>query len=99
MTLARRGPNPFDGATTVEIASPGSVSVRIQLVDVLGRVVADYGTSVLVGGAPRTVTVRGSGLASGVYFLSVRGGPEAAAPAARRGPIIQSRTASPKTHG
>lgn len=78
VTLRFRGPNPSSLETAVEVSSPGSVSARVVLVDVLGRVVTDYGTTVLVAGTPRTVTIRSSGLASGVYFLSVRGGPEAA---------------------
>lgn len=79
VTATRRGPNPFTGTTTIELESLEPVSVRVTLIDMLGRRVRDYGTMVLVGGTARDIQIGASGLASGVYVLSVRGGPEALA--------------------
>ena len=79
VTATRRGPNPFFGTTTIEIESLEPVSVRVTLIDMLGRRVRDYGTMVLVGGTARDIQIGAPDLAPGVYVLSVRGGPEALA--------------------
>ena len=76
VTVERRGPNPFASRTVVRISGEEPVSVRVALLDVLGRRVVDYGTSILVAGQTRDLAVEGARLASGVYFLSIRGGPE-----------------------
>ncbi|PAP77197.1 hypothetical protein [Rubrivirga marina] len=78
LTLERLGPNPTPGRTTIRISSEEAVSIEVRLLDVLGRRVAEYGTFVLVGGTARDVVVDGARMGGGVYFLSVRGGPEPA---------------------
>ncbi len=74
--VERRGPNPFRSQTRVRVTSEEPVSIRVSLVDVLGRSVLDFGRTVLVSGRTLDLTIDGSTLASGVYFLTVRGGPE-----------------------
>ena len=71
-----RGANPFRSRTVVRVTSEDPVSIRLTLLDVLGRRVADYGTAILVAGRGRDLTIDAGGLASGVYVLAVRGGPE-----------------------
>ncbi|WP_420457496.1 hypothetical protein [Rubrivirga sp.] len=76
VVATRRGPNPTTGRTTVTLTSQEPVSVRVALVDVLGRRVADFGRIVLVSGRTEDVVIDGGALASGVYVLTVLGGPE-----------------------
>ncbi len=76
VTLERLGPNPTSTRTTIRLSSEVAVSVDVGLVDVLGRRVVDFGTFVLVGGAARSLRIDATALGAGVYFLSVRGGPE-----------------------
>lgn len=75
VVVERRGRNPFSSRTSVRITSEQAVSIRTALVDGLGRLVVDYGTSILIGGRSVDVGIEAGGLAAGVYFLSVRGGP------------------------
>ena len=76
VTASRAGPNPFAASTAVVLTSAAPVALRVRLLDVLGRVVADYGTAVLVGGREARFDVDGRSLAAGVYVLSAVGGPE-----------------------
>ncbi|MGB3541883.1 hypothetical protein [Rubrivirga sp.] len=68
------GPNPFRSRTGFRISSSTPTTIRIDLVDALGRVLEDYGTTVLGVGSDLEVEVSARGLASGVYFLRLRGG-------------------------
>ncbi|WP_412067494.1 hypothetical protein [Rubrivirga sp. IMCC43871] len=79
ITAALRGRHPISGQTRVSIEASEAVSVRVTLVDVLGRRVADYGSAVLVGGSTLEVVVDGGPLAAGLYVLRVLGGPESVA--------------------
>ena len=74
VAIEQAGLNPFTGRTAVRLSTSTIANVRVGLVDALGRRVADYGTAVVVGGAPTRVEVDGLGLAAGVYFLTVEGG-------------------------
>ncbi len=64
-------PNPFRASTTVRYRLPAAGRVRVDLIDVRGRVVAG-----LVDGertvGEHTVAVPGRGLAAGVYHVRVR---------------------------
>lgn len=77
VVATRQGANPTAGRTTVTLTSQDPVSVRVALVDVLGRRVVDFGRTVLVSGRTEEVVIDGGALASGVYVLTVVGGPEA----------------------
>lgn len=76
LVLSLRGPNPVRSETRLEIASEVSRLVEVEVRDARGRRVLDLGTSALVAGRPFTVEVDARDLASGAYFLVVRGGPD-----------------------
>lgn len=70
-------PNPFRAATTLRFSLPVAERVELGVYDVQGRLVRSLGESELPGGA-HTLTWdgkddAGASLASGVYFLRLRG--------------------------
>ena len=74
--VVRRGPNPFSDATTIEIQTEQPAPLRATLFDVRGRAVQALGQRIVSEGRPWRLTLDGRQLASGVYALVVRGGPE-----------------------
>jgi len=64
-------PNPFNPSTTLSFDLPESAKVRVQVVDVLGRVVMDIDAGALSAGARRNVALDASRLASGIYLYRV----------------------------
>ncbi|MFH0766147.1 MAG: T9SS type A sorting domain-containing protein [Calditrichota bacterium] len=67
-TLTRAFPNPFNQAMTVEFALPGLDYVKLNVLDMAGRHVANLydGTA---GAGKHTVTWQPSGIPAGVYML------------------------------
>ena len=74
--VERRGSNPFAGRTTLRVTAEPAATLDARLLDVRGRRVAPLGRRVLVAGQPWDLVVDGGGLASGVYFVQIRGGGE-----------------------
>jgi len=68
--LRRPVPNPFTDDAVIELALPAPASVRVALVDVLGREVQVAQDGPLDAGA-RAITLAGAGLAPGVYVARV----------------------------
>ena len=67
-------PNPFNPSTTIQIALPESRSLRVEVVDLLGRRVALLADAPRVAPGLHRITWNGSGQASGLYFLRVDAG-------------------------
>lgn len=68
--LYQNYPNPFNPSTTISYALPRASSVRLEIIDILGRVVEarDYGTK---SAGEHEIDFDGSRLASGMYFYRV----------------------------
>jgi hypothetical protein len=66
-------PNPFNPVTTLEVAVERRQQVRVDAVDMLGRVVAVLLDGKVDSGDARLVRFEASGLASGLYTIRVRG--------------------------
>ncbi|MEM0963826.1 MAG: hypothetical protein AAGK21_14965 [Bacteroidota bacterium] len=73
LDVRQLGPNPFQEGTTLLVTSTAPLAVRASLVDVLGRRVADYGTTVLIAGRQLRIRVEGRPLAPGVYLFVLDG--------------------------
>jgi len=69
--LGQNYPNPFNPTTTIEFSLPARSSVRLALVDMLGRTVREITTGDYTAGTHK-VTLDASGLASGVYFYKLQ---------------------------
>ncbi len=71
--LYQNYPNPFNPTTTIRYTIPQAANVRLTLHDVLGREIR-----VLLSGdreaGEHSLTISGEGLASGVYFYSIKAG-------------------------
>ena len=67
------GPNPFAAGTTVALTVDRTQSVRVELVDLLGRRVAVLHDGPVAAGVPLSVAVRADGLPSGVYVVRAAG--------------------------
>jgi hypothetical protein len=63
-------PNPATGRATVALRLPHRATARIELVDMLGRVVLTRESGMLESGE-RTIGIDFAGIAPGVYLLSV----------------------------
>jgi hypothetical protein len=71
-SLSQNYPNPFNPATTIEFTLRNTGKVKLEVVDVLGRVVR---RELLDGQAGKNrVAFNGAGLASGMYFYRVQAG-------------------------
>ena len=68
-------PNPFSGETFIDIKLNNSSNVVITLNNVLGQQVLSNSYSNVAAGK-RTLSIDGSNLQSGIYFLNVKVGNE-----------------------
>lgn len=64
-------PNPFNPTTTISMDLPEAAEVRVEVIDVLGRVVLKTPVRKMDAGANRSVEVNASSLASGAYVYRV----------------------------
>jgi hypothetical protein len=62
-------PNPFSTQTELIIQYPDNIEFHLNILDVNGRVVQDYGTV-----RPGTVRIERGNLASGIYFFELTNG-------------------------
>jgi hypothetical protein len=80
LSVRQNSPNPFTGATDLEIGLPSASDVEVNIYDVAGRKVRDVRLSGLAGGWQRLPfdgkDEGGRPLSSGVYFYKVRAGSE-----------------------
>ena len=66
-------PNPFNPEATFRFAAYEQQSVRADLIDVLGRVVARLFEGEVPAGQVQTVRIDGAGLPSGTYAIRLTG--------------------------
>lgn len=71
LVLYKNYPNPFNPETTIEFDIPHTTRVRLDVYDVLGRLVDTIMDEVKPVGTTR-VRYGGEGLASGVYFVRLQ---------------------------
>lgn len=71
--LTRPAPNPFRRTTSMRLTVKKQQPVRATLYNALGKRVATVLDETLSSNSPVDLRVSGEGLASGVYFLRVRG--------------------------
>ncbi len=64
-------PNPFNPTTTIQFDLPEAASVRIDVVDMLGRQVMAIPAQSYIAGASHRVPVDAAHLASGIYVYRV----------------------------
>ncbi len=73
--VAQNRPNPFNPATTIQLALPEAASVRMRVFDISGRVVATLVDRQLPAGFHNVVWQgrddNGARVASGIYFYRV----------------------------
>lgn len=74
LRISRVYPNPSAGPLRVALASRDGGAVRLELLDVLGRVVRERSVAVAAGGAEEAVALDVSGLAAGAYALRASAG-------------------------
>lgn len=74
LALSPNYPDPFNERTTLQLALPQRAQVRVEIVDILGRVVAVP----LAGGSyeagTHTLTIDMTGFESGIYFIRASAG-------------------------
>jgi len=77
-TLKQNFPNPFNPSTNIEYSIPVKGVVKLQIFDILGRLVTTLVNGVQDAGVYRTTwngkTGNGIGLSSGVYFYRLESG-------------------------
>ena len=78
VAVQRLGANPFSDRTTLRVHVEGAAVLRADVVDARGRNVTAGWDRAVAPGQPWDIEVDASGLAAGVYFVVVQGGPEAA---------------------
>jgi photosystem II stability/assembly factor-like uncharacterized protein len=71
--LGQNYPNPFNPATTIKFSIPNASVVNIKVYDMLGNEVMEIVNRYMNAGNYST-TVDASGLASGVYFYTIKAG-------------------------
>ena len=64
--VPRAYPNPFDQVLNVEVANPGTIGVRVQLVNAMGQVTLTQNMT-----WTPTLAVNTSSIADGTYTLNV----------------------------
>lgn len=69
--LAGNYPNPFNPTTSIQFDLPETAEVKIDIVDMLGRVVMTIPSQVYQAGSSHRVHVDASSLASGIYVYQV----------------------------
>lgn len=72
-SLEQNYPNPFNPTTTIEYSLPSRESVVLKIYDSTGREVRTLVDNTQSAGA-HSVTLNGTGLASGMYFYQLRAG-------------------------
>ncbi len=72
-SLLQNYPNPFNPSTIIEFSIPSVQKVELIVFDILGRKVKEIVNNELRKGRHK-FTFNGSGLASGIYFYSLRTG-------------------------
>ncbi len=73
LTLRQNYPNPFNPVTTIEFALPAPLSLRLQIVNLLGEVVSTVAEGEFQPGLHRA-SWDGTHNAGGVYFYRLRAG-------------------------
>ncbi|NLP10537.1 T9SS type A sorting domain-containing protein, partial [bacterium] len=68
--LAQNYPNPFNPTTTIRFATPENGVVKIQVYDLLGKVVATLHDGKLAAGHHQFI-FSGVSMPSGIYFYRV----------------------------
>ena len=71
--LAQNYPNPFNPVTTIEYTLPAAAKVELKLYNITGQEIATLVNAYQKEGQ-YTVTLKGSGLATGIYFYRLRAG-------------------------
>jgi hypothetical protein len=71
--LSEGYPNPFNPATTFDLAVKVEQEVRVQVFNEIGRHVTDLFAGRLPANDTRSITFDATGLASGTYILQVQG--------------------------
>jgi thermitase len=71
--LTQNYPNPFNPSTVISYQLPQQTKVRLQVFDMLGRVVADLANEIKPAGTYQ-VNFNASALASGTYFYRLQAG-------------------------
>ena len=71
-TLSAPYPNPIQAGATVDFSLDRDETVSIHVYDVSGRRVRTLLESAIRGSGPGSVTFATDGLASGVYFITLR---------------------------
>jgi photosystem II stability/assembly factor-like uncharacterized protein len=77
LQLGQNIPNPFNSTTTIPFVLPQQQHVTVKVHDLLGREVAILANGVIPGGE-NTVQFKASGMASGVYVVTLNGDWESA---------------------
>jgi hypothetical protein len=70
-TLYENFPNPFNPTTNIRFDLPEQANVRVEIVDMLGRVVMNIAPQSMSAGANKIITVDAARLSSSVYFYRV----------------------------
>jgi formate-dependent nitrite reductase cytochrome c552 subunit len=77
-SLNQNFPNPFNPTTTIEFALPQHETVRLEVYDVLGRLVSTLANSDMAAGTYRVVwngkDANGQSVASGLYLYRLQAG-------------------------
>jgi hypothetical protein len=71
--LGQNYPNPFNPATTIAFDVPTAISVRLDVYNALGQIVAEL-VSGEVGAGRHTVRFDASNLPSGLYMVRMHSG-------------------------
>ena len=73
-TLAGNYPNPFNPTTAIQFDLPEAASVRVNIIDMLGRVVMSVPAQDFQAGAGHSIQLDASSIASGTYVYQVIAG-------------------------
>ena len=69
--LAGNYPNPFNPTTAIQFDLPEAASVRVNIIDMLGRVVLSVPAQEYQAGSGHSIQVDASSIASGIYVYQV----------------------------
>lgn len=70
-TLSGNYPNPFNPTTSIQFDLPEAATVRINIIDMLGRVVMNVPAQDFQAGSGHSIQVDASTIASGIYVYQV----------------------------
>jgi len=77
-SLTQNFPNPFNPTTTIEFALPQHETVKLEVYDILGRLVSTLANSDMPAGTYRVVwngkDANGQSVASGLYLYRLQAG-------------------------